>query len=283
MCVIRVQSWSERGGGVGGSGSGPAVVVSGLPAVNPGAWGPEGRCSDLSLLPPVAWGGGAGSQDPGRPVQSLRAPTSASTPQPRVLLRLCCDPGEDCQGTLVTRSTWFVRGRSSGVWGPQSLTFSQGAPIFSCFPVIWVDFYAPVRSSLALSRADNEFPKFSEFTLHPQGQIPSQIHSIIINYLSSVVHFKQTQCFNCLSFSSQSLRWLFFPFFFFFFWSVNVFHQKKAKNNHLKLLFSTVWCLSSHTLSWAQTSNVWKFLLKLSGSCVLSGLPLLLRFKDCHL
>ena len=81
-------------------------------------------------------------------------------------------------------------------------------------------------------------------------------------------------------FPPRALDGSFFPF---FFWSVNVFHQKKAKNNHLKLLFSTVWCLSSHTLSWAQTSNVWKFLLKLSGSCVLSGLPLLLRFKDCHL
>ena len=45
-------------------------------------------------------------------------------------------PEEDCQGTLVTRSTWFVRGRSFGVWDPQSLTFSRGAPIFSCFPVI---------------------------------------------------------------------------------------------------------------------------------------------------
>lgn len=43
-------------------------------------------------------GGGAGSQDPGRPVQSLRAPTSAPTPQPRVLPRLCCDPREGLSG-----------------------------------------------------------------------------------------------------------------------------------------------------------------------------------------
>lgn len=212
-----MQSWSERGGGVGWSEAEPAVVVSGLPAVNPGACGPEGRCSDLSLLRRVAWGAGPAARTPGV-LSSHCAPRLRPRPRSPASASECVvTPGEDCQGTLVTRSPWFVRGRSSGVWGPHSLTFSQGAPVlssvFQLFEYQESQVYAPVRSSLALPRAGSEFPKFSEFTLHPQGQIPSHIHSIIINALSSVLRFKQTQCFNCLSFSSQSLGWLFFPFF----------------------------------------------------------------------
>lgn len=74
-CVIRVQSWSERGGRRWLGGSEPAVVVSGLPRCQPqAACGPEGRCSDSVSS---VRSRGAGQRRDGRPVQSLRAPTSA--------------------------------------------------------------------------------------------------------------------------------------------------------------------------------------------------------------
>ena len=205
----------EREGRRRWSESEPAVVVSGLPAVNPGACGPEGRCSDLSLLRRVAWGAGPAARTPGV-LSSHCAPRLRPRPRSPASASECVvTHGEDCRDSVSVVRAW------EELWcvgSPFPDFFPGGSRFLFSFPVEYQKshVFAPVRSSLALPRAGSESPKFSEFTLHPQGQIPSQIHSIIINALSSVVRFKQTQCFNCLSFSSQSLGWLFFPFFFFF-------------------------------------------------------------------
>ena len=152
------------------------------------------------------------------PVLSLQAAASAPAPQPHVRPRLCGDHREGHQGTIVTRSPWFVRERSCGLGGVPSPYFLPGGTRFlfefSNYLGSRVSSPRPCPLSLALSRAGNKSLNVRNPPHIPKAIFPSLIHSIIINYLSSVVHFKQTQYFNCLSFSPRALDGPFFSVYF---------------------------------------------------------------------
>ena len=118
----------------------PAVAGRGPPgAVNSGVCGPKiaGGAVQTSFPPAVALAR-LGRQPGPRascPVTaggdlSLEPLWAALRPQPRESSRMCGNHGEGYQGTVVTPSPWFVRGRSCGLWGP-SFSFLPGGHSFS--------------------------------------------------------------------------------------------------------------------------------------------------------
>ena len=107
---------------------------AGLPAVNSAvcelAWaGGAARTSVSSVLlvgaGPAAGTPGVLSRRFAPRLQLLRSSAPAAPEYPR----LYGDLGEGHQETVVTRFPGFVRGRSCGLWCPQSLFSSQAAPI----------------------------------------------------------------------------------------------------------------------------------------------------------
>lgn len=107
--------------------------------------------------------------------------------------------------------------------------------LFCSYLVPRVSSLRPCPLKLSFSQGSSEFPKFLGVTCLPKAKFPLRFTVSLSTICHSWCIFKQTQCFNCLSFSSQSIRWLFFPVF-----CSGCFSLKKAKNYHLKLLCSTV-------------------------------------------
>ena len=103
----------------------PSCGCVGPPRCQPRSLRTRGALLGPQSPPSGRVGGGAGSQDPGRPVQSLRAPTSAPTPQPRVLPRLCCDPRGGLSGD--PRDSVYVVRAWEELW-------CVGSPVPDFFP-----------------------------------------------------------------------------------------------------------------------------------------------------
>ena len=155
-------------------------------------------------------GDGAGSRDLGLPVRSLQAVTLSPEPfwaalpaKPHVSSRMCGDPGEGHQGTIVICSPWLVRGRSFGVWdSPVPSFYPRGTRFLLSFPslesrVSNPELYLP---RLTLPTTGSKSLNFQDPSHIPKANSLSSVHSIFINYLSFVVCFKQTSYFNCLFF-----------------------------------------------------------------------------------
>ena len=117
--------------------------------------------------------------------------------------RMCGDPGEGHQGTIVICSPWLVRGRSFGVWdSPVPSSYPRGTRFLLSFPslesrVSNPELYLP---RLTLPTTGSKSLNFRDPSHIPKANSLSSVHSIFINYLSFVVCFKQTSYFNCLFF-----------------------------------------------------------------------------------
>ena len=94
-------------------------------------------------------------------------------------------------------------------------------------------------SSLTLLRADNK-SKVLDLSPHFQSQLPLLIHSIVIKSSSSMVYFKQSHYFNCLSLFPRAMDRSFLNIIF----VVDILHERKAENNHLELHCRKSLCLS---------------------------------------
>ena len=196
------QGWWETVG-IGGTASPCGPLQGLLPRVHLGA--------PLNLLHSGSQSGrGAGSRDLRLPVRSLQAVTLSPEPfwaalpaKPHVSSRMCGDPGEGHQGTIVICSPWLVRGRSFGVWdSPVPSFYPRGTRFLLSFPslesrVSNPELYLP---RLTLPTTGSKSLNFQDPSHIPKANSLSSVHSIFINYLSFVVCFKQTSYFNCLFF-----------------------------------------------------------------------------------
>lgn len=101
------------------------------------------------------------------------------------------DRGEGRQGTVVPRSPGFVRGRCCGLWVPHpSLPGGPGFPsLFQTFGEKGSKL-RPCAPSPALHRTGSKCLNFQIFPCIPKRHLSSPVHSIIINRLFSVMHFK---------------------------------------------------------------------------------------------
>lgn len=154
----------------------PAVAGPGLPAVHSGVWGPE------------AAGGAARSAGSGRPPGP---PCPAPSLRGRASLGRAMTAGRVVRGQSCLGPPGFVRGRCCGLWVPHpSLPGGPGFPsLFQTFGEKGSKL-RPCAPSPALHRTGSKCLNFQIFPCIPKRHLSSPVHSIIINRLFSVMHFK---------------------------------------------------------------------------------------------